>query len=265
MKLKPFLKWAGGKTWLVKYSDIQFPKFTGRYIEPFLGGGAVFFHLKPSSALLADANTRLIETYQAIRDDWESVVRQLELYQLQHSKEFYYFQRSQQHESTPSRAAQFLYLNRACFNGLYRENSRGQFNVPKGTATKIIRSTDNFAAISAALANATLKSQDFADSVNSSRQGDLVFLDPPYTVAHNENGFVNYNQKIFSWADQVRLRDCVQAAVRRGVSVVMTNANHDSIAELYRKLAAPTILPRASTISALKNGRGKSTEAVYIF
>ncbi len=265
MSLKPFLKWAGGKTWLIENSEIRFPQFPGRYIEPFLGGGAVFFHLRPKAALLSDANARLIETYSALRDDWRSVFEQLQIYQQHHDKEFYYQERARQPDSLCARAAQFIYLNRTCFNGLYRENRRGEFNVPKGTSNQIFRSVDNFPSISAALSGATLRSQDFAESIDSAEQGDFVFLDPPYTVAHNENGFINYNQKIFSWDDQVRLRDCVQAAVDRGADVMMTNANHNSIAELYENLASPKILPRSSTISGSNNGRGQSTEALYLF
>lgn len=131
--IKPFLKWAGGKRWFVNHHAHLFPEFSGRYIEPFLGSGAVFFHLQPRVALLGDCNGDLIDTYQAIKDDWKLVVMQLRFYMQTHSTENYYIRRADNPESKVEQAARFIYLNCTCWNGLYRVNSQGRFNVPVGT------------------------------------------------------------------------------------------------------------------------------------
>ena len=131
--MKPIIKWAGGKRWLVESEQLELPDFEGRYFEPFLGGGAIFFHLTPRRAILSDANHRLIDTYTAIKNDWQSVFNELKTLQAKHSKEFYYQERNRIRKMPHTKAAQFLYLNRTCWNGLYRENLNGKFNVPKGT------------------------------------------------------------------------------------------------------------------------------------
>jgi DNA adenine methylase len=233
---KPFLKWAGGKRWIVDREEFTIPSFEGRYIEPFLGGGAVFFHHKPSKSIISDANKRLIETYSAIKDDWQMVWRYVKAYQRLHSRDFYYYERSKTRDKPYARAAQFIYLNRACWNGLYRVNLSGRFNVPIGTKTTIVFDTDNFEEISDALQSADIYSCDFAVTIDKARRGDFLFVDPPYTTAHNFNGFVKYNQKIFSWEDQVRLRDSLAKAAARGARVALTNAAHESISGLYEDL-----------------------------
>ena len=240
------------------------PDFEGRYIEPFLGGGAVFFHLAPKTAILSDVNAKLIDTYKAVKSDWQSVVSVLADMHKKHSKEFYYEERSRVQQSLSTRAAQFIYLNRTCFNGLYRENLAGKFNVPIGTKCQVIMADDNFEEASKILQNASLHACDFEDTLMEARKGDLVFLDPPYTTAHNVNGFVKYNQKIFSWQDQERLQRCVAAASRRGARIVLTNANHDSIHTLYESHGLPKILDRASVISGSNSARTKTSEVLYI-
>ena len=219
--MKPFIKWAGGKRWLVGEAGFSLPEFDGRYIEPFLGGGAVFFHTLPDSAILSDANSRLIETYNAIKSDWQRVYSALQQMQRDHSKEYYYIERARKRRTPYSRAAQFLYLNRTCWNGLYRENLKGEFNVPIGTKSKVIFENEDFSEISIALRDAEVICCDFEETIDRAGRGDLIFADPPYTVAHNLNGFVKYNQNIFSWSDQERLRDCLCSAASRGAQVVL--------------------------------------------
>ena len=262
--MKPFIKWAGGKRWLVEKSDFELPRFSGRYIEPFLGGGAVFFHLKPKQALLSDVNPKLINVYNAIQDDWSKVEAELKRLQRLHSKEFYYQERARKRKNPHTKAAQFLYLNRTCWNGLYRENLSGKFNVPIGTKTQVVMPDDDFEAISRCLKSADILVCDFEETLSKARPGDFVFLDPPYTTAHNTNGFVKYNQNIFSWDDQIRLRDAATAAVARGAKVVVTNANHESIHDLYANLGGSRIVSRASVISGKNSGRGKTSEAVFL-
>ena len=262
--MKPFIKWAGGKRWLLAHPNFQIPPFEGRYIEPFLGGGAIFFHLAPRVAILSDANPKLITTYQAVKNDWRSVVDILSAMQERHSSSYYYAERERTYTALAHRAAQFLYLNRTCYNGLYRENLAGRFNVPIGTKTQVIMPDDDFEAASKLLQNATLAACDFEETLMEARKGDLVFLDPPYTTAHNVNGFIKYNQKIFSWRDQERLKSCVVAARDRGARIILTNANHSSILSLYETFGSPKTLGRASVISGSNEARTKTTEALYI-
>lgn len=260
MKLKPFLKWAGGKRWLVNRDEFAVPSFDGRYIEPFLGSGAVFFHVAPESAILSDRNARLMETYQAIQSDWNSVLRELESRAMAHSDQFYYQERQSTHARAPQRAAQFIYLNRTCWNGLYRENLNGQFNVPRGTKTTVIFEDDDFESISESLSGIELASSDFEKTINMARSGDFLFIDPPYTTAHNMNGFVKYNQTIFSWNDQVRLSKAIRRAADRGCKIALTNAAHESIYELYRDAGQIIELKRPSIISGNIAGRKGTTE-----
>lgn len=263
--MKPFIKWAGGKRWLTSDPRFSLPEFSGRYIEPFLGGGAVFFHMRPQQALLSDVNPRLIEVYLAVRDNWQLVFRELKRLQRLHNKTFYYEERKRNRTTRHTRAAQFLYLNRTCFNGLYRENLKGEFNVPIGTKDKVVFEDENFAEISKVLLTADIRTSDFAETIKEAENGDLVFADPPYTTAHNMNGFVKYNQNIFSWQDQIRLRDALLSAVNRGAKVVLTNADHESIRELYGSEGIYRPIARASVIAGKPAHRNNTTEAIYVF
>ena len=265
ISLKPFIKWAGGKRWLTADPTFSLPSFSGRYIEPFLGGAAVFFHTAPREAILSDVNPRLIEVYQTVRDDWRKVLLELKRLQRLHSKTFYYEERSRVRTTPHTRSAQFLYLNRTCFNGLYRENLKGIFNVPIGTKDKVIFEDESFAEVSAALTCAIIRTADFAETIGEASDGDLIFADPPYTTAHNMNGFVKYNQNIFSWQDQIRLKKVLLEAVERGAKVVLTNADHESIRELYSTHGEYRPIGRASVMAGKSAYRNKTTEAVYVF
>lgn len=258
--MQPFLKWAGGKRWLFRNSDFSLPEIQQNYIEPFLGGGAVFFHLQPQSALLSDANGRLIELYQVIRDDRSDFEDLLSCHAKDHSKDYYYETRQTVYETKLERAAQFLYLNRTCWNGLYRENKKGQFNVPIGTKDAVLLPNDDFKGWSKALTGIQLKHQDFEDSIDAAGDGDFIFVDPPYTVRHNMNGFVKYNQNIFAWEDQVRLRNALERASERGARFMMTNADHESVRELYKDFGLHQKLSRHSVIAGKSAHRAKSTE-----
>lgn len=262
--LKPFLKWAGGKRWLFESRQFALPKFDGRYIEPFLGGGAVFFENQPANAILSDANNRLIELYIVIRDhlnEFEGLIRE---HALLHSRQYYYELRAEELATPVRRAAQFFYLNRTCWNGLYRENLRGQFNVPIGTKQTVIFEADDFPAWSKALHRSVLLHRDFEVAIDEAQAGDFIFVDPPYTVRHNMNGFVKYNQNIFAWQDQVRLRDALLRAAERGALFAMTNADHESIRELYAGVGQQRQLNRHSVIAGKAAHRGHSTELLII-
>ncbi|MDF2180966.1 Dam family site-specific DNA-(adenine-N6)-methyltransferase [Neptuniibacter sp. CAU 1671] len=257
----PFLKWAGGKRWFTEYTNEMIPPFSGRYIEPFLGSGAVYFHLSPDRALLSDSNKELIETYQAIKESWESVQEILQIHHSKHCKEYYYAIRSSQPGSIIESAAKFIYLNRTCWNGLYRVNLKGEFNVPIGTKTNVLLSTDNFANISSMLKTAEIRVSDFEDTIETAKADDFIFVDPPYTVKHNHNGFIKYNENLFSWDDQVRLKESIDRATARGVKVLVTNAAHASIEELYQDYSQ-RLLNRNNVLSGKAQFRGKYEELI---
>jgi DNA adenine methylase len=260
--INPFLKWPGGKRWLI--TSGQFPEIGSfnRYIEPFLGGAAIFFHFKPKQAILTDINKDLIKTYQAIADDYQSVESILKHHQAKHCKEYYYEIRQSCPIDKISDAARFIYLNRTCWNGLYRVNKKGQFNVPIGTRNSVIRDSDNFKAISDLLKSAIINVSDFEDTVDLSIEGDLLFIDPPYTVKHNHNNFIKYNENIFSWKDQKRLRDCLLRAKNRGVKIIITNAYHECIKDIYHHIGDISNVVRTSLLASDVSSRKTVSEAL---
>ena len=260
--LLPFLRWAGGKRWLTCSAPTIFPTEFGRYIEPFLGSAAVFFYLRPAGALLADSNRDLIVTYRAVRDRPRLVRRYLLEHQRRHSESHYYRIRETVPQSPYRRAARFIYLNRTCWNALYRVNRHGRFNVPMGDRDAVVLPTDDFAATSYALQDAEILHADFRDVISRAGANDFVFADPPYTVKHNDNGFLRYNERIFSWDDQVSLRDALVAAGLRGAHVLTTNADHPSVRQLYADAFRVVQLSRRSLIAATASNRVKTTELV---
>lgn len=262
MSVSPFLKWAGGKRWLInKHGDIFQKKFNV-YIEPFLGGGAVFFHLQPKNAILGDKNVDLINTYKVIQSDWKSLVAYLKVHHERHSKEYYYKIRENIPKDDIGRAARFIYLNRTCWNGLYRVNLEGKFNVPIGTKTDVIYDYDDFESISQALKNIVIRSDDFNNLIKKAERGNFVFVDPPYTVAHGNNGFLKYNESLFSWEDQERLAECLRSAKERGANIVATNADHESVEKLYKGDFKIKRVSRQSIISGNPDARKKYSELV---
>jgi len=170
-----------------------------------LGGGSVFFHLKPEKAILADCIHELITVYAAVKLRHKRLEALLKEHQKQHGTDHYYLVRDNVPPDRVARAARTLYLNRTCFNGMYRVNLNGQFNVPKGTKTAVVLDTDNFAGAARLLRRATLRVSDFEPIIDQAEAGDFVFADPPYITGHNNNGFVRYNDKLFKWEDQDRL------------------------------------------------------------
>jgi DNA adenine methylase len=240
------------------------PRKFSTYYEPFLGGGAVFFALQPKSAVLSDVNSDLINAYTSIRDHSEKVNNILKCYHRKHSRDYYYATRAKVLRSPHTRAAQFIYLNRTCWNGLYRVNLSGKFNVPIGTKSKVILDTDNFSATADLLSNAELHCRDFEKTIDLAGSNDLIFADPPYTIHHNHNGFIKYNENIFSWQDQIRLRDAVVRAVARGTKVIMTNANHDSIRELYKEGFSLIPVSRMSVIAGSSMARKAYEELLIV-
>ncbi len=257
----PPLKWAGGKRWFVaRHLDLVPDKFN-RYIEPFVGSAAMFFALAPSRALLSDLNPELINVYRVIRDSPVELMELLAQHARKHSTEYYYRIRSMRTRTPLTGAARLIYLNRTCWNGLYRVNRAGRFNVPIGTKSSVLLESDDFIRLSGLLKDVDLRVSDFEDALNELGEGDFAFVDPPYTVAHNNNGFIKYNQTLFSWEDQIRLRRAVGSAVARGAYVLVTNAAHDSIYDLYEPFERLSV-SRAGVIAGDRSARGTFNEMV---
>lgn len=257
--MRPFLRWAGGKRWLADNESITIPNAT-RYVEPFLGGGAMFFSRPAGVALLADINPYLINTYTWMKSDAPILFDLVQAHFDAHSSEHFYRVRSALGRDTLADAAAFIYLNRACFNGLFRVNLAGKFNVPIGSKLYELRDRAEFALWGERLANAEIIMSDFESVIDSCQRGDFIFVDPPYTVNHNSNGFIEYNEKIFSWEDQVRLSKCLWRAKERGCTFLLTNADHDSVRGLYPEGFILRSQERGSEMAGRTAYRGRTTE-----
>ncbi len=219
--------------------------------------------MQPEIAILGDANDELMSLYRAIKKDWKRFHTALRRHDRNHSQAHYYDVRDSMPRSLFERAARTLYLNRTCFNGIYRVNRAGHFNVPKGTKNSVLLPTDDFANVARLLANARLHTGDFGTLISSARRGDLVFADPPYTVQHNQNAFIKYNEHLFSWADQCRLAHLLAAARDRGVRILATNADTRCVRSLYDDLGFKlTRAKRLSVMSANAAHRKKYSELV---
>jgi DNA adenine methylase len=245
--LRPPFRWPGGKRWLLDKLLTLVPASYGRYFEPFLGGGALFFALQPRAASLSDTNADLINLYQCIRDD-PTQVGQL-VRRIPQTPQVYYEVRAKRLRNPYRRAARTLYLTTLAFHGIYRVNKRGHFNVPfGGRLYPTLGSDEELVKYSDALANAEISVADFSDAVRTAGSGDLVYLDPPYTVTHSNNGFVKYNAKIFMPGDQIRLATTARELADRGCHVIVSNASHPSIRKLYPEFS--TIDVRRQSVMA---------------
>lgn len=237
----------------------------GSYIEPFLGGAALFLKSRAPKAYLSDANSALMHFYKVVARSPEPLWDCFRQHRVEHSAEHYKNVRAIRGRNDVEAAGRFLYLNRACFNGLYRVNKRGEFNVPMGSPRFDELNLELLLAVSRRLQLADLRAGDFGDAVAMAGRGDLLVLDPPYTVAHNQNGFVRYNENIFSWADQMRLAKMAQSAVKRGAKVISTNANHAAIAALYpEQWFELRTLTRRSSMAAEASARGSFSELLIL-
>jgi DNA adenine methylase len=259
--LQPLIKWAGGKRRLLREIMELVPDKYSRYYEPFLGSAALFFSLDPVAATLSDTNDDLIQMYAQVRDHPGSVISLLR--RMQNSEDEYYRIRTMRPRSDAGRAARFIYLCTLSFNGLYRLNLNGEFNVPYGYKTHI-EPCDSIALeqVSERLKGKKLLAADFEKATRTATKGDLVYFDPPYTVAHGNNGFIKYNAKIFSWADQKRLAKLAARLKKDGCRVLVSNADHSSIRELYPNFNVKQI-ERNSVIAASSSFRGLVQECLF--
>lgn len=233
---QPFTKWAGGKRVLLPEILPRLPKKIGTYYEPFVGGGAVFFALAAEDrfrhAVLGDANDDLMETYFAIKNDLETLVSRLKAHAGKHSEEYFYKVRAQRGSYV---AARFIYLNRTCFNGLYRVNRKGEFNVPFGKyANPTICDEANLRAVSEALQSVELETNDFEKTVQTAKKGDAVYFDCPYAPASETANFTAYTAGGFGPEAQERLRDVARKLIDRGVYVLLSNSDTPFVRKLYK-------------------------------
>lgn len=243
----PFVKWAGGKAQLLSQLAPLFPGSFRRYIEPFVGGGSVFFHLVRQGRLagpdgvLIDSLDELINCYSMIQNHVDDLIAELQQHEPhKHDKEYFYAVRAW--DRTPGyaqrdrikRAARFLYLNRTCYNGLYRVNRRGEFNVPFGRHhNPTICAADNLRAVSRALQGVALLAGDFTRCLEAAAAGDFVYLDPPYDPLSSTANFTSYTSDDFGAADQRRLADLFRELDRRGCYVMLSNSSTPFIREIY--------------------------------
>ena len=244
-----FLKWAGGKGRLahhiirrIEHESLEIK----RYHEPFVGGGAVFFALREENlfeaAFLSDCSEALVEAYCIVRDDLEKLIKHLRDHQRKYRaaeggspSEYYYTVRDKQRPTSPAgRAARLIFLNKTCFNGLYRVNSRGEFNVPHGRhANPRILDRSGLRESSLALAGTTIRSVDFEEACADAVPGDFVYLDPPYQPLSATSHFTKYTSDDFGITDQERLRDAFDDLTARGVHALLSNSEHPDIRALY--------------------------------
>ncbi|MFZ4261665.1 DNA adenine methylase [Sphingobacterium sp. HJSM2_6] len=260
-KAKPFLRWAGGKRWLLSEIDkiIKLDNFEN-YYEPFIGGGSIYFHLNPQKATISDSNIDLINTYIQVRDNVQNVIKALS--QFENTEEFYYKIRKQIFDDKIYEAAKFIYLNQTSFNGIYRVNSLGEYNVPYGHRKNYVIDFQNLLLASQNLSGTNILAIDFNETIDQIRENDLIFLDPPYTVAHNKNGFIQYNQKIFSLEDQFRLNSYINNIKDAGAYYIMTNAAHKSIKEIFNNGDFVYEVERVSVVGGKFAKRDKYSELI---
>jgi DNA adenine methylase len=259
--LPSFLKWPGGKKWLIPQLKDIIPQNFNNYIEPFVGGGSVFFQISPLNAIISDVNNELINLYSVMRDFPQHLLKELETHQKSHNSEYYYNVRAKKYSQSIEKAGRFLYLNRACYNGMYRVNQQGEFNVPIGSKTNFIYDKDRFIDYSNALKKANIFQSDFGEIIQKAKKNDLIFADPPYTIAHNQNSFIKYNEKLFTWEDQKRLLKELFKAKEKGSLIILTNANYKDILDMYSESGFfVTIVKRYCSIAGNASKRNRIEE-----
>jgi DNA adenine methylase len=267
---RPFLKWAGGKTQLLPQIARFYPPrgSVDRYIEPFLGSGAVFFHVKamvePRRALLWDNNRELIDAFKAVQQDVDQVIRLLSQYREQHSKDFFLAMRGKTPSSLAAKAARLIYLNKTCFNGLYRVNSRGIFNVPFGRYKNPGIFNEAWLRQAAAqLAGAKIEAEDFRLLELEVKKHDFIYFDPPYHPRSKTSYFTAYTRDLFGQAEQEKLAALYRALDRKGCLLMLSNSDTPLVRELYKNFDIREVSARRS-INSRADRRGPICELVVL-
>jgi len=269
---KPFVKWVGGKRQLLRqfrlmnlYPPEKFDSQKASYFEPFVGGGAVFFDLFPKKAILSDLNGELIITYNVIKKNIDALIKSLK----KHKYEKEYFLKIREKDpkklSDTEVASRFIYLNRTCFNGMYRVNSNGGFNVPFGKySNPLICDEQNLRRVSKALRNVEIKCQDYKEVLKEARKGDFVYFDPPYFPVSKTASFTSYTKEAFLEKEQTELRDTFLELNKRGCFVMLSNSDTPFINKIYsgHKGVRITKVEAGRAINSKASGRGKITEVL---
>ena len=261
-KPKPFVKWVGGKRQLLKqfrdlglYPPENFDPITNTFFEPFVGGGAVFFDLLPETAYLSDLNNELVVTYNVIKNDVENLIKSLKKHKL--DKKYFLKIRAQNPEklSDLNIASRFIYLNRTCFNGMYRVNSKGGFNVPFGKYTNpLICDEVNLRKASKALKNVEIRKQDYKEVLKKAKKGDFIYFDPPYYPVSKTASFTSYTSESFLDKEQIELRDTFVELHKRGCFVMLSNSDTPFINKIYSE-------PKGLRITKVQAGRAINSDA----
>ena len=259
---KPFVKWIGGKRSLLQEILPRIPPTFTTYYEPFVGGGAVYFSLAPTlkAAVLVDTNQELMDAYQAIKTNPSALMRHLKIHAEKHDKQHYYSVRNKEGKNQLTRAARFLYLNKTCYNGLYRVNSAGKFNAPMGSyiAPNIVQE-DNIWACHTVLQNAECRHGDFEDV--EPKKNDFVYFDPPYHPLNETSKFTQYHSDSFNEDDQLRLRDFIQNLHDDGVKIMLSNSDTPFIWDIYSaSYFKKHIVHAPRFVNCKADQRGKITE-----
>lgn len=272
LDVHPFVKWAGGKTQLLEVIESHLPETFNRYFEPFVGGGALLFKLQPKAFSINDSNEELICVYKCLENNelFELLKKELLRHEENHSEEYYYQVREMDKLEGFSnlpiyvRAGRMIYLNKACFNGLYRVNSKGYFNVPSGKK-KAVNCFDKktFKNLNLFFKNRkpVITSIDFEEAVKNAKTGDFVYFDPPYDTWEEKNSFTSYDKNAFGKEDQVRLAKVFKELSDKGVYVMLSNHNTKFINELYKGFHI-TVVPAKRMINSKADGRGEVEEVI---
>lgn len=270
-ELKPFIKWVGGKRQILGTIQGMLPAAFGTYFEPFLGGGAVFFRLVSIGlvcrAVLNDSNPSLAVAYRMVRDNPESLIESLKSLKQAHCKDHFYSARERFNHAELSdleRAALLIYLNKTCYNGLYRVNRSGQFNVPFGTYKnpRIVK-PEQILACSAALRGVDIRQGDFADVTADARRGDFVYLDPPYVPLTKTANFTSYGRESFLFDDQRRLAETFRALDARGAKVLLSNHATPELLDLYQGFNV-TVVPARRVLNTNASRRANKVDEVLV-
>ena len=259
---QPVLKWPGGKAWVAKRLAAAFRSLIiegSCYFEPFLGGGSVFFSLMPSVSVLSDVNPALIEFFNILRDRPDELVKAV--WRFSNEKDTYYRVRGSKPRTAVGRAARFLYLNRTCWGGVYRENGQGEFNVPFGNSGRCICRKSLILEAAEALQGADLRCHDFEESLSIVKNGDVVYLDPPYSIGFGKDCFRRYNAVKFEWSDHMRLVSSCKNAARQGAFVCVSAAMHQDLLATFKGWWLVRC-ERPSSVSRTREGRYRVEEAL---
>lgn len=262
----PIVKWVGGKRQLMYELEINMPKTYNRYFEPFIGGGALFFYLQPDNAYISDMNEELINLYQVVRDNVDELITDLQKHDI--SKEYFMeirnIDRTEEYQnwSNIQKASRFIYLNRTCFNGMYRVNSKGEFNVPFGHyKNPRILDENNLINCSNLLQRTEIKHADFSEILKKVKKGDFVYFDPPYVPLSETSSFTSYTKYGFDMDMQLSLRDVCDELDSMGVKFLLSNSDTQFVNELYENYNIKKVFA-SRQINANADGRGKITEVL---